>query len=480
MRIATRPNFLSSFQLKSRTAVSAAVAAWRRRLRKASSAKMPIESRRDEAVAYELTESRLQALAAAQKQAQLDAINEVSPLGLLCFDAAGYCNYANRAFERISGMTLAQAAGKGWRRCVHPDDRYALWKELPNYAARGKKAYSGVFRLRRKDGRIVWASVKVTATSLEGRISGYVASVEDITAHRAGELALLKSEQRLRLITDNIPALVAYVTPDERVAFANRRYEEAYGILHEEVCGMRTWEVLGAEVYAVTKPYIQEVLSGKPVHFERRVMRGNTVRFERVNYVPDFDADGRVIGYFGMVDDITALKQVEAELRKLVRYDSLTGLGNRAHFEEKLNDAIRHSRRNATLMAVMFLDVDHFKSINDTLGHQGGDEVLREFAKRLQHCVRETDTVARLAGDEFVIILEGLSNVDEAAAVANKIVGAMSEEFEVAGAWRRVTTSIGVTVRTGDEENAMALLKRADKALYRAKSAGRNTFAVLY
>jgi diguanylate cyclase (GGDEF)-like protein/PAS domain S-box-containing protein len=460
-------------------AVSAAVAACRRRLRRMTPEIMA-QSTEEGAAIFALTENRLQALAAAQKQAQLDAINEVSPLGLLCFDAEGNCNYANQAFERISGMTVAQAAGKGWRRCVHPDDRYALWRELPNHAVIGKKSYSSVCRLRRKDGRIVWVSVKVTTTRLEGRISGYVASVEDVTAHRAGEMALLKSEQRLRLITDNIPALIAYVTPDERVAFANRRYEEAYGILHEEVCGMRTWEVLGPEVYAVTKPYIQEVLSGKAVHFERQVMRGKTIRYERVNYVPDVDAEGRVIGYFGMVDDITALKQVEAELRKLVRYDSLTGLGNRAHFEEKLNDAIRHSRRNATLMAVMFLDIDHFKTINDTLGHQGGDDVLREFAKRLQHCVRETDTVARLAGDEFVIILEGLTSVDEAPAVANKIVGAMSEEFEVAGALRRVTTSIGVTVRTGDEENAMALLKRADKALYRAKSAGRNTFAVLY
>lgn len=333
--------------------------------------------------------------------------------------------------------------------------------------------------MRHKDGGIIWVSVKAVTIIVDGKANGYVASLEDITAHRAGELALLKSEQRLRLITDNVPALIAYVTPDERVAFANRRYEEAYGILHEELCGMRTWEVLGPDVYTVSRPYIRQALSGTAANFERQVKQGNTVRHERVSYIPDIDPQGRVAGFFGMVDDITDLKQIEEQLRNLIRFDSLTGIGNRAHFEERLIDAIRHSRRNGTLMAVMFLDIDHFKEINDTLGHHSGDEVLREFAQRLLRCVRETDTVARLAGDEFVIILEGLSNADEAPAVAGKIVSAMRQDFAIGGKERKVTASIGITVRQGDEEDAMLLLRRADEALYQAKSAGRNTYAML-
>jgi diguanylate cyclase (GGDEF)-like protein len=129
-------------------------------------------------------------------------------------------------------------------------------------------------------------------------------------------------------------------------------------------------------------------------------------------------------------------------------------------------------------MAVIFLDIDHFKMINDQLGHRGGDDVLAEFAKRLKHCVRETDTVARLAGDEFVIVLEGLHAADEPKLVAEKIIDAMEREFVTSGTSRKVTTSIGIALRRGTETDPAALLHRADEALYRAKAAGRNTFRV--
>ena len=163
-------------------------------------------------------------------------------------------------------------------------------------------------------------------------------------------------------------------------------------------------------------------------------------------------------------------------MRILARFDSLTGLPNRNQFEEKLTEAIARSVRSKRAMAVMFLDIDHFKDINDTIGHHGGDAVLREFATRLQRCVRKTDTVSRLAGDEFTIILEGLQVDDETAVVASKIIGAMQEQFHIGNAARSVTTSIGIAVRRSDETNAEALLRRADEALYVAKSAGRNTF----
>lgn len=410
------------------------------------------------------------------RQAQLQAVNDASPLGLIYTNLDGNCSYANRTMEHMMGRPLASLCGKAWRRCVHPQDRLRLMAELANWNAQQDPPYTSVCRLGRAGDTLLWVALKVVPVLVNGKPVGYVASVEDITERRANDLALIKSEQRLRLITDNIPALVCYVNADERVAFANRRYEEAYGILHEELPGIKASELLGPEVYAQSRDYIQTALAGTTIMFERTVSCEAGVRHERVSYIPDFDDQGAVAGYFGLVEDITALKHVEAQLRKLVRVDALTGIANRIQFEERLDDAVRYSRRYGTLMALLFLDIDNFKVINDTCGHQSGDMVLREFAQRLQACVRDTDTVARLAGDEFVIILEGLGAAEEAQGVARKIIDSMQRPFEVCGQKRAVTASIGVAVRLQDEDNAQSLLGRADEALYRAKSAGRNTF----
>ena len=196
--------------------------------------------------------------------------------------------------------------------------------------------------------------------------------------------------------------------------------------------------------------------------------------------MPDVGADGSTHGIFSLSLDITALKQVERRLIELARVDTLTALPNRLAFNEYLPNAIARARRTGSAIALMFLDIDHFKSINDTLGHAAGDEVLSEYARRLLACVRSTDTVARLAGDEFVIVLENLSTQEAAAAVARKIVGRIhAPAFQIDGRLLEVTTSIGIAFHEATDSSVAAeeLLARADAALYSAKAAGRNRFA---
>jgi diguanylate cyclase (GGDEF)-like protein len=177
-----------------------------------------------------------------------------------------------------------------------------------------------------------------------------------------------------------------------------------------------------------------------------------------------------------MAIDITEMKDIQHRLSAFARVDSLTGLPNRAQLYERLGEAFARSRRGSAPTACLFLDIDYFKSINDSLGHAGGDEALREFGRRLQSAVRETDLVARLAGDEFVIVLEGGEQPACADAVANKIIEAMREPFFIAGAPRAVSTSVGVAVSCGEDDDADAILQRADEALYMAKRAGRGGF----
>ena len=174
----------------------------------------------------------------------------------------------------------------------------------------------------------------------------------------------------------------------------------------------------------------------------------------------------------------TRLRETELRLTQLARYDSLTGLPNRAELNERLESALARRHRSGKRLAVLFLDIDHFKLINDTMGHAIGDAVLKEFAKRLLLSVRSTDTVARLAGDEFVVVLEGLGDASEAEKIAQKINERVRAELNIETHHIALTTSIGVTCGFAKDLTSPDLLAMADTALYRAKSQGRNTFAV--
>ena len=336
------------------------------------------------------------------------------------------------------------------------------------------------FPYRRPDGALSYLhSISVPLFDEHGDVEYILGIVEDVTARRHQEQALLKSERWLRAITDNLPALIAYVDQQERYRFCNSYYETVFASEPGQVVGRTARDVLGERAYAFAAERIATVLQGERVTFEREHKEaGGNTRHWRVEYIPDRQ-DEKVAGFYAMVLDITELKQVENQLRTLARLDTLTGLANRHHFNEKLTEAIMRTKRSGAQMALLYLDIDNFKSINDSLGHHGGDAVLREFSQRLTACIRQSDTVARLAGDEFVIILEGRNMAAETVFVADKIMHYMRRGFAILGTVRVVTTSIGIAIRREGEVDAEAILRRADEALYDAKSAGRQTFKII-
>ena len=184
-------------------------------------------------------------------------------------------------------------------------------------------------------------------------------------------------------------------------------------------------------------------------------------------------------GIYTLSTDVTAMKNVQQELQRLARSDTLTGLANRRQFDELLEQSLARHRRTRRPFALIFLDVDHFKAINDGHGHGAGDAVLKEFAARLQHSLRETDVAARLSGDEFVVILDGLGSRDEAVAVADKLLHAIRVPMAIADKMLHVTVSMGLAWQEGSiDVEAQALMARADRALYRAKEGGRNAVSV--
>ncbi|MDP9601125.1 UNVERIFIED_ORG: diguanylate cyclase (GGDEF)-like protein/PAS domain S-box-containing protein [Variovorax paradoxus] len=316
--------------------------------------------------------------------------------------------------------------------------------------------------------------------NLRGEVVGFYLMSFNITALKEAELRQAESELRLRAITDNMPALITYIDRDEKITFANATSREWLGLDPAQVLGRHIQEVAGREVYVSRQPMLARALAGERVEFESRTQRAGFERITQVIYVPDVRTDGLTHGIFSLALDITALKVVEHKLIELARLDTLTGLPNRLAFNEYLPDAVLRGQLTGHALALMFLDIDHFKAINDTMGHAVGDAVLAEYARRLQACVRGTDMVARLAGDEFVLVLEGLGTPEAAAVVAEKIVQRVHmPPFVVDGQRVDVTTSIGIAFHraAGSSATATELLARADAALYNAKAAGRDRFA---
>ncbi|WP_341677486.1 diguanylate cyclase [Niveibacterium sp. SC-1] len=325
-------------------------------------------------------------------------------------------------------------------------------------------------------------SVRLASPSVDefGRLSRQFDRMAD--ALGANEARLKRSEQQLRAIADNLPVLISHIDQEEKVLFANATYRYWLGVDPQAIAGRSIREVADEALFAPRAAQMARALGGERVSFEAELTVGGNTRYTHSVYVPDTNEAGEVVGVYAMTSDITEQKRVEMQLQNLIRIDTLTGLPNRMCFNERMQEALLRARRNAAAMAVLYLDIDHFKSINDSLGHAAGDEVLRQFATRLQACVRRTDMVARIAGDEFVAILEGPGSPAEATAVAEKIVQRVREPLQLPTGPLAISTSVGVAyalprrVEVDAERDAEALLEAADRALYLAKGAGRDGY----
>ena len=297
-------------------------------------------------------------------------------------------------------------------------------------------------------------------------------------ALRRSEVQLKKSEQMLRVVTDNLPVLIAYVNSDQTVGFMNSTYKSWLGVDPIKAIGRSFRDVVGEEAFRSRESSLRRTFEGHSTSFQVSTKDAGGLRHLQVTYLPDTRPDGTVAGLFSLSTDITAMKAAERHLDELAHKDTLTGLANRRHFEEVLTEMLGRVRPDSGAHALLFLDIDHFKQINDTYGHAAGDLVLSQFASRLRASVRSSDLVARFAGDEFVVLLTGLSAQREACVVAEKIVRGIAADFTMAGRTLKVTTSIGIAY--GEQAGtAEELLACADKALYNVKAAGRNDFCLL-
>lgn len=415
-----------------------------------------------------------QALAASERRMRMIADN--LPALIAYLDAEERYRFVNARATEMFGQTPEQLIGRTASSLLDAS-AYAQSKPHLDRVRRGERA-----RFQRTVMRNAHACHELVELIPDldpaGNVSGFYALVQDVTDLHEAQGKAEQSEQRLLRITDSIPSMVGYIDRDRRYRFNNRYYETWLGRPLSEITGRTVAEVLGAGAYADVAPNLDRAFAGERVEYEIEVARTAGRRFVRGTYIPDVDETGTVVGVYTSSTDITPLKEVERQLERLAQKDTLTGLPNRHAFNDGIAAALRRSQRASTQVVLLFLDIDGFKRINDTFGHAAGDDVLREFARRLGTCVRATDLVARLAGDEFVIVLEGIHTREECRFVARKIIAAMRPEFRTADITVKVTTSIGIALGQGGATTAEALLKRADSALYTAKGHGRDRYEI--
>ena len=301
-----------------------------------------------------------------------------------------------------------------------------------------------------------------------------------VAERESAEAQTRDSERRLKLLTDHVPVVIVYIDREHRYQFINATFEKWFGRSQQESLMQSIRDVLGEEAYQLREQYLLRAFAGEEVEYEFTVDGVGDAgrRAFQTSYVPDVGESGTVEGVYGLIHEITKVKAVHTALQFAAATDILTGIANRRRFDEQLAQSMQRTRATRAPMALAYLDIDRFKAINDSLGHQAGDAVLQEFAARLVRSVRASDLVARLAGDEFVIVFEGVKSAAEVRHIGAKIIGAIRQPFELAGGPLPVTTSVGIAIFRDGALTPAQLLDLADQALYDAKGQGRDGVAL--
>jgi len=342
-------------------------------------------------------------------------------------------------------------------------------------------------RFRKKNGEVFWGLMSASLIEIEG-VPCVLTITRDISAAKAAEQlltqaaeALRVSEERYRTVFQtSLDPILINRTSDRRFIDVNQAFLDVMGFKRDEVIGRTSLELnLWADPRDLENvdEILKQTLQCRNVEIQFRKKDGETLWGLMSSSVMEIDGVQCVLT---VTRDISSAKAAEDEIRSLAFYDPLTGLPNRRLLMERLHVTLASSSRTGRLRALLFVDLDNFKTLNDTLGHQTGDLLLQEAAKRLTACVREADTVGRLGGDEFVLMLEDLSDLPEdaaaqAKAVGEKILSVVTQPYQLNGRECRSSASIGISVFGGRRENSNEILQQADIAMYQAKAAGRNT-----
>jgi diguanylate cyclase (GGDEF)-like protein/PAS domain S-box-containing protein len=398
-------------------------------------------------------------------------------------DAEWTMEFVSEGCRRLTGYQPDDLLLNGrvsYEEITHPEDRDRVRRAIHDALARHDR-FEIEYRIVRADGTVRWVWERGTGIrDARGTVVALEGIIEDITERTEAELALREAERRYRSLFDNAIEGIFRTTPDGQYLDANPALARIYGFESPQEL-IETLRDIRRQLYvdpARREEFMRIVKArGSISGFEAQVYRKNgDVIWISENARAVFDDQGNVLHYEGTVEDVTERRLYQTRIEQQANYDTLTGLANRSLLNDRLQQAIFTAASYGTRLAVVFVDLDRFKFINDSLGHHVGDQLLKAMAERFKSCVREFDTVARLGGDEFVLLINGQSGPDAVATVMERLLEVISQSWRTAQGEFEVTCSIGVALYPDDGSDAATLLKHADSAMYRAKEHGRNNF----
>ncbi|MFY9702530.1 MAG: EAL domain-containing protein, partial [Terriglobales bacterium] len=406
---------------------------------------------------------------------------EAAANAIVITDSHGTIIWVNHAFTTMTGYSREEALGNNPRLLKSGEQSVSYYANLWSTISSGK-VWRGEIVNQRKDGTSYTEEMTITPVTRDvGNPDNYfVAIKQDVTERKRSEEELYRAHQMLQTLLNTIPQRVFWKDRNCSYVGCNRAFATDAGLNDPaEIIGKSDFDLVWsetAEVYRTDDKLVMEQGSAKLGYEEIQDRPDGGRVWLRTSKLPLSDREGKVTGVIGTYEDITDRKVAEDRVQYLAYYDALTGLPNRALLQDRLAKALASARRRKDRVALLFLDLDRFKDINDSLGHSVGDLLLQEVAERLKKWSREQDTVARVGGDEFVIVLTAAKDGADAAVAAERLVHAMSAAIVVQGRTLSVGCSLGISIFPEHGADSETLIKNADAAMYCAKENGGHNF----
>ena len=422
-------------------------------------------------------------------EADFRAMSDAAPLGIFVSDAKGYCVYVNPAYLKIVGRTEAEVLATHWSLAIHPQERQHIIDDL-QATTEDLKDYKTEAHFQRDDGSKLWVRLNVAVIAPDKSLQGYVHSVEDISARKATEQILLSMEEdlfaekeRAQVTLNSIGDAVLSTNMQGHITYLNKAAENLTGWNFDDATGQalpKVFRIINATTRATAPNPAQIAITknqcvGLAADSVLICRNGEEVAIED-SAAPIHNREGQVTGAVIVFHDVSASKDMTQKMSHLAQHDFLTGLPNRLLLMERVSQAIGNARRHKKQVALLYMDLDFFKHVNDSLGHAIGDKLLLAVAKCLQDAVRTTDTVCRQGGDEFVVLLAEIESPEAAAHVAETLRNSACKTVEIDNHQLHASLSIGISLFPDDGDNVDHLLQSADTAMYHAKAMGRNNY----
>lgn len=407
-------------------------------------------------------------------------IVETTSEGVCIIDADNKATFANNRMAQMLGYQLSEIIGMSVFDLIHEADRERAAANLERRRLGIEESHD--LKFRHKDGSYLWALISASPIfDRSGQYVGALKMVTDITERKQAEEAVIQSRQMLQLVIDNIPQFIFWKDRNSVYLGCNRNFAEVAGLASpDNIVGLTDydlpWRKEETEFFRECDRRVMEINSPEYHIIEPLRQADGKESWVDTNKIPLHDAGGNVVGILATYEDITERRLAQETIQYQATHDLLTGLPNRRLFNEKLLLALENVRETGNILAVMFLDLDRFKTINDTLGHAVGDRLLEDVAARLKGCLRCDDILARWGGDEFTLLLPQIVDVEDAAKIAQRILEVLHPAFDLDGHQLHITSSIGIALSPCDGLEIETILKNADAALYRAKEQGRNNY----